>query len=89
MSPYDFDLMVAAFREDEKDRQLFDIRQTRQICWLIYTSNADPKKSIKSIDKWWPIDEPKLKTPRRRNTKKEQALQAKINSNLEKLNNGR
>jgi len=64
--------------EDDKKQTL----HTRQICWIIYQANADPKKAVKSIDDFWQIgDKPKPKVKRQTKAEKE-----KIQRTLDRIN---
>lgn len=56
--------------------------QTRQICWIIYQANADPKKAVKSIDDFWQIGD-KVNVKPKRQTKAEKE---KIQRTLDRIN---
>lgn len=70
--------------EDSDKRQWY---HTRQVCWMLLHSYADPKKAPKDIDSWWSLDA-KPKTKRKPNPKKLKELADKINAKLNARLNG-
>jgi len=66
-----------------KENQNAEWYRTREICWLIYRANSDPKTAVKTREEFMPIGQ-KPVVKRKINTKKLQQLAAEINA---KLNN--
>jgi hypothetical protein len=77
--------MIEANTEREAKDFKTQAYHTRQICWLIYQSNADPKnpRTAKTIDAFWDLENrkaPRLKRNQKSLQQIAKELEAKLNN---------
>jgi len=77
--------MADGFKENKDFDIKFQRVLNREICWIIYRMNADPKKAIKDIEVFMPIEnKPTVKKATKAQLEKirlqAEAINAKLNS---------
>lgn len=79
--------MSLAYIEQRKANDLQQSRHTREICWLIYRANADPKTAARTREEFMPLDgdaKPVAKKLSKAQQKKIAETAARINAQLNK-----
>lgn len=57
-------------RDGYLSKELESLKVTRLKSWVVFRGYADPKKSPKSMEEWWPLEGEPVKRRRRANKKK-------------------